>query len=1007
MADPLVREPGGGVRFGVLGPLQVVDGAGEVRAVSAAKQRVVLAALLLSGGSMVSAAGLAEALWDTGPPPNAPAAMRTYVMRLRRALGPAGARITGRPSGWAVDLRRPEELDLSEVDHLARAARAAAEAGEWGQVSSSLAQALGLWRGEPLVDIPSSALARREIPRLAELWLQLTEARIDADLRLGRHGAVVAELRRLAAEHPLREHIRVQLMLACCRCGDQAAALEIYRDARRTLVDELGVEPGRELQEMHQKILAADPDLALGPAVRQRIVSGQWPAGPPRVSGPAEEDKGQARLPDEGDDAAGLARSPAAGLPLLPSVVPRQLPASVRHFAGRAEELERLSALAADVADQPSTAVISAIGGMAGVGKTALALHFAHQVAGRFPDGQLYVDLRGFDPHGRPVQAAEAIGGFVAALGVDPRDIPADLDARAGLYRSLLAGRRMLVVLDNAYEAAQVRPLLPGSGGCLVLVTSRNQLAGLAAAEGALLVTLDVLAHDDAISLLAARVGAGRVAGELTAAAEIINLCGRLPLALAIAAARAAARPAHPLAALAAELREADGRLDALDADETVASTRAVFSWSYRHLTGEAARMLRLLGIHPGPDISAAAAASMAAIPLKQARHTLRVLAAANLITEYLPGRYALHDLLRAYAAEQARAVRHTEDHPTAIRRMLDHYLHTANTADLMTSQMTLWERDPVALGVPCPGVSPEGFAARDQALAWFDAEHAVLVKVTGQAAGTGFDAHAWQLARSLVVFFRLRGRWHDLVATQRIALAAARRLRDQGAQAGVHCDLGFALGEAGQFRQAHAHLGRALRIFQLVGDLDGAGRARICAGIVLSQQGRDREALASTLAILHPPSADKYPADKAITRGRQAAVLNNVGWFHARLGELDQARINCQRALELFRDVGNRYGEAVALDSLAYVYHQAGDQAQAIGHYRRAADQLRQLGALHELAHVLGRLADTCQAAADTAGARAAWQQAIQVLEGMQHPAAQETLAKLRQLEAATGDAR
>ena len=808
VTELVFAKPESAVRFGVLGPLLVVDGSGVPRAVSAAKQRIVLATLLLGSGHVVSARELAEALWDVSPPPNAPAVMRTYVVRLRRALGPAGARIAGRSPGWAVDLRGPEEYDLAEVDDLWRAAQAMAGAGEWRQVSSLLARALSLWRGEPLADVPSFVLAGREAGRLAELRLQLTEARIDADLRLGRHGELVAELRRLVAEHPLREHIRVQLMLACYRCGQQAAALEVYRDARTKLNEELGVEPGPELRDMHQKMLAGNADLAV--------------------------------------PASGALRACARERLLT---VARQLPAAPRHFVGRRPELEFLASVVGDAGE----GVVVAVSGMAGVGKTALALHWAHRVAAEFPGGQLYADLGGFGPSGVPVEPAMALSGFLDALGVPDERIPRSLEARAGLYRSLVAGQRVLVVLDNARDVEQVRPLLPGSPGCVVLVTSRTRLAGLAVGGNAEFVALEVPSEQEAGELLAVRLGASRVAGEPDAVSEVIGLCARLPLALAIAAARAVAYPELPLAALAAELRDAARRLDVLDAGDGATSIRAVMSWSYQQLAESPARMLRLLSVHPGPGITAAAAASMAGIPLEQARHALRALAAANLVTEYLPGRYGLNDLLRAFAAEQAQAAGQAGDHRAAVRRILDHYLHSVNAARVTP----VWELDPITLAAPRPGVAPECFASRDQALAWLDAERAVLVKVTGQAAETGFDGHAWQLACSLAVFFRTRGHWHDLFATQRVALGAAERLRDQDAQARAHWELGLAVAQAGRFRQAHFHLERALQLYQRLGDHDGQARARISIGLARERESRDREALDTMLATLRLSPAD------------------------------------------------------------------------------------------------------------------------------------------------------
>jgi len=681
--------------------------------------------------------------------------------------------------------------------------------------------------------------------------------------------------------------------------------------------------------------------------------------------------------------------------------VPRQLPAAPRDFVGRGAELESLARLQGEAGG----GVVAAISGMAGVGKTALALHWAHRVADRFADGQLYVDLGGFGPSGTPVKPADALADFLTGLGVTAARIPQSLDARAGLYRSLLAGRQMIIVLDNARDAAQVRPLLPGSPGCLVLVTSRARLAGLAVAGDAGLVPLDVLSQDEARQLLTIRLGAGRVAAEPDAAGELIELCGRLPLAVAIAAARAVSSPQLPLAALTAQLGGAAGRLDGLDAGDAAASIRAVLSWSCQQLDEQPAQLLRLLAIHPGPGITAPAAASMAAVPLARAQHALRTLATANLVTEYQPGRYSLHDLLRAFAAEQARADGQTEGNRAAIWRMLDHYLHTAVSADLMTNLLAIWEHDPVTLPAPRPGVTPETFTARSQALAWFDAEHPVLVRVTSQAARTGFDGHAWQLARSLAVFLQLRGHWHDLVATQRVALAAARRQHDENAQARVHCDLGYALGQGGRFRQAHIHLDRALRQYQQFDDHEAQGRTRISLGRVLSWQGRDREAIAATRAVLRPPAtSDWCSADTAVAQERQGAVLNNLGWYHARLGELDQARTHCEHALELFRGAGSSCGQAMALDTMAFICQQAGDHTLAIAHYRRAAHQLLQIGALREAADVLIRVGGTYEAAADPASARDAWQQAIHILDGMQHPAAAEALAKLRQLDPNNG---
>src|SRR5690348_2824289 len=474
------------------------------------------------------------------------------------------------------------------------------------------------------------------------------------------------------------------------------------------------------------------------------------------------------------------------------------------------------------------------------VGKTALAVHFAHQVAGDFPDGQLYVNLRGFDPAGPPMTPGEAVRIFLDALGVRAGQLPASLDAQAGLYRSLLAGRRMLVLLDNARDAGQVRPLLPASPGCLVLVTSRNQLTSLAAAEGAMPLALDLLSGEEAEELLAARLGGDRLAADRAAARELTGLCARLPLALAIAAARATTQPALPLADLAAELRDAGGRLDALDAGDPAASVRAVFSWSYQQLDAAAARMFRLLGLHPGPAIGAPAAASLAGLPLRQARAVLTDLTRAHLLAEPAPGRFAFHDLLRAYAAERAQADEDDAERHAAVHRMLDHYLHTAFPAALLIHPTNRT----ITLPPLQPGVEPQRLADIGQAQAWFEAERQVLMAAATQGLEEGFYTHAWQIAWALGRFLDLLGHWDDWVAAERIALTATQRLGDRAAQAFAHGQFGYARARLGDHEDAHAHLERALSIYTELGDGAGAAEAHISLGVMLEEQGRDADAL-------------------------------------------------------------------------------------------------------------------------------------------------------------------
>src|SRR5215831_16380429 len=618
------------VEFGLLGPLVVHAGGSRV-VVSAGKQRVLLAALLLRANQVVPAAELAGFVWEGSPPGTARVTLQNYVKRLRQALGPAGyERIVTRSAGYLVQVK-DGELDVATFEQLAAAGRAAARAGAWRRASAQLGAALELWRGEPLADVPSAALAGREVPRLAELRLEAAEARAEAELYLGHHREVVDGLQALVAAEPLRERLWELLMLALYRSGRQADALAAYRQARRRLVEEVGIEPGPGLREMNQQILQCDDALRL-------------PGTAPAKA--AAESVARTPAAEAGDDGPG------------DEVRPGLLPAAVPDFTGRATELAELSALRG----QPGRpVVITAIGGTAGVGKTALAVHWAREAASHFPDGQLYVNLCGFGP-GDPLPPAEALRAFLDALGVPAAQIPASLDAQHVLYRSLLDGKKILILLDNARDPAQVRPLLPGTTDAQVLITSRAELASLVVTDGARQISLDVLTEDEAHQMLAARLGPGRVADEPEAAAELIGLCARLPLALAITAARAAAHPGFTLAALAGLL-------------------------------------------------------------VPEARRLLRELARGQLLTEPAPGRFGFHDLLRAYAAEQAEATETAAARREAVGRALDYYLHTAHAAALLLNP----GKAPLRLGPPRLGALPEQLDGDRQAWLWLDAEYKVL----------------------------------------------------------------------------------------------------------------------------------------------------------------------------------------------------------------------------------------------------------------------------------------
>ena len=898
--------------FGLLGPLYVRCG-GVTLPVTAASQRVVLAALALRTGHVVSFEELSAALWDDAPPPGARVAVRNQVSRLRHRLGSTGEHLVTRDPGYFLDAAEGD-VDLLAFVRLCREGGAAVHAGAWQRASELLRNALRLWRGAPLADVPSRALRDEHVPVVDALRLQAIEWQLEAGLHMGQHDEFVAELERLVKEHPLRERFRAQLMLALYRCGRSGDALAAYRSARDVLVTELGVEPGQELRNLHQRILAADLELLpnVSPAA-----PGQLPATLATT------------VREYGPD----------------PVVPRQLPADPPHFAGRRDELHTLSRLLSGAGQPGGTVVIVAISGTAGVGKTALAVHWAHQVAEKFPDGQLYVNLRGFDP-AQPVTAAEALAGFLRALGVAGRDVPPLEAESAARYRTLLAGRRMLVVLDNAHDAGQVRPLLPGGPGCLALVTSRSQLAGLAAREGAYLLTLDLLTEVEARQLLAQRLGAARLDAEPEAATQLIRLCALLPLALAIAAARASARLQLSLGALSAELNDAGRRLDALETGDAPGSVRAVFSWSVRCLPAAPATMFRLLGLHPGPDITIPAAASLAGMPLSGARRALRELVDAHLITEHAPDRFTVHDLLRAYAAELADGQETKQSRRTALTRLFDYYLAAAAAAmdALLPAERNRRPRAPL----PDTLAQPVGSAAAAEA--WLGADRATLVAVACFAAEHGWPGHATRLAETLFRYLDRGGHHCDAHAVHSSALHAACQVGDRLAQADSLRHLGAGAWWQSHYAEAEDHFRRALGLYCAAGDQLGEAKTLDNLGLVLSSQGYYEQAITfrgQALAIFQ---------QQADLLG-QARTLDNLGAVLQECGRYEEAARNHEQARMLFHQLGDQIAAAMALDNLGTVLYRQGHYQQAAHHHRQAIAALGAVGHRNGKAEALDNL--------------------------------------------------
>lgn len=691
------------------------------------------------------------------------------------------------------------------------------------------------------------------------------------------------------------------------------------------------------------------------------------PVALPPVVTPAEW--GEIPLSVEEINTVAWARLPGAALESdSRGPVPRQLPVRHGQFVGRQSELDQLATLLGVAAPASGTVVITAIAGTAGIGKTALAMHWAHHIADRFPDGQLHVNLRGFDPQA-PVEPSQALHGFLEALGVVPSGIPSDLDARAALYRSLVADRRLLIMLDNAATADQVRPLLPNAPTCLVIVTSRNDLEGLIVREGANRIALDVLTDSDARDLLAQRIGPDRLAAEPEAASALIDLCARLPLALSIVAARAAN---HPFASLVRQLGDERNRLDVLNLGDPDLDIRAVFSWSYRVLSPEAARLFRLLGLHPGPDIDHHVCAVL------MDRAPITELTTANLLDEYRPDRFRFHDLLRTYAAECAARDEPPSERLTAIRHMIDYYLATATFADfrIMPCRDGLVRTEPVSAGLPV-------ISTVSDAMDWFIAENDTLLAMIKLAIEHGFDAHVDQLAWACDTFLGRAGQRHERVAVNRLALDAARRSADLAAQIRNLWSLSRTIARMGNFAEAAECLAEATDLNQTLGDEYHQIAIHLAYVQLLDIQKRHAEAINPAQRALdlvqHTPS-QMYLAD----------ALTAVSWDQAWLGRGVEVLSSCERALEIYSGIGHPEGNAYALHALGFIHQELGDHAQAIRCWKRSIEINRELGARYWEAVVLDHLGGAYHALGDRRRAQLTWRRAFDILDTLCHPDAE-----------------
>jgi DNA-binding SARP family transcriptional activator/Tfp pilus assembly protein PilF len=892
------------VELQVLGQVELrVDG--RLVEVGHARQRCVLAVLLVEANRVVTVEQLLDRVWADRLPYKARQVASNYVSRLRRVL-PGEAAIVRRGGGYVLQID-PEAVDLHRFRRLVQQARGRDDA----QALALLEEAAALWRGEAFdgLDTPWIATVREGLARerfAADL------DRVDLVLAHGRHTALCAELAERADAHPLDERVTGQLMLALYRNGRQAEALLRFDSIRARLTNEVGADPGPELRDLHRRILNTDP---------------------------------------------ALARTVTPG-------VPRQLPAPPM-LTGRVTELSLLDDA---LTGTSGTVLISAIGGAGGIGKTWLALAWAHRHLDRFPDGQLFVDLRGFNPTEQPAAPDAALFGFLTALGVVPDRVPTDLDSKAALYRSLITGKRMLVVLDNAATADHVVPLLPGSPSCTVLVTSRTRLASLIDRNGARHLTLDILTRQEARALLAARLGADRVAAEPAAVDELADLCGGYPLALSITARNATTRPGVPLPEIAAELRELG--IEMLDHDtDPAASLPAVLSSSLRQLTDEQCTLFGLLGIAPGPDITLTAVAALTGLLPARARKALAALEEASLLERRPHGRYAMHDLIRAYAATIAHDLP-DDVRETALVRVMDFYLHTAHAADRLLEPT----RQAMYPGPLAPGVHPHPLPDATAAAAWLEAEHTTLMATQRAALALGRHAVVWHLAWALGIFHARQGHHlRDALAMWLAAADAAAHLPDPANRSRTHRHLGHAYCRLGLYEEAIQHLDESLVLAVRHNDTAQQAHTHLELAFAWERLGDDRRALDHSRHTLSLCRTLNHPV-------WEAQALNAVGWYAARLGEFDTARHHCRSALTLHRSHHHPPGEADALDSLGLIAYGAGDHQEAIEHYQQAVTVYRTLGNTYQVADSLNNIGRPHAALGQHDEASIAWQEALEL---------------------------
>lgn len=993
------------MRFRLLGPLEVQTGQ-EWTSIGAPKWRAVLARLLLGAGQIVPTDTLIDELWGDDPPARASNMVSIYILRLRRFIGDSEGRLLRTQSpGYQLRIS-DDDLDTQRFTALLRQGQHALAGGDPESAAQLLTEADELWRGDALADVPSSPFVAAEADRLNELRLTATELRLEAGVACGRHRDAIPELHRLLADQPLKEELWLLLLRALDGVGRRAQALAAYDEARTILSDQLGVDPGPELRDLFRRLLrdepleaTATPPPAAGrgtrkpaaPAAAPRAGPGK-PAGAGRATATAEtgdgdRDRGPGGVPpgDAGpgrtaagtpgsialgrvDAGAAAVEVPAAPVPAGSS--PMQLPADIVDFTGRELHVQQVCDLLStgDVEDSPGAVPVALVAGAGGLGKTTLAIHAAHRLRSKYPNGQLYVDLQGAT--GQPLAPAEVLARFLRDLGVDGAQIPAGQEERAAQYRTRLNGRRMLLLLDNARDAAQVRPLLPGTATCAVIVTSRSRLPDLV---GGGMVHLEVLEDGEALTMFSRIVGGSRAAAEPDATAEVLVACAGLPLAIRICAARLAARRTWSIQSLADRLHDEHRRLDELKVGDL--AVRASFEVSFASLPPaippghiSPAHALRMLGLWQGATITLPAAAALLGEPEVEVADTLEFLVDAHLLESPAPDCYSFHDLVRVYAAERALAEEPEADRLDAIHRVTAWYLYTASAADAVVAP----QRGKVALEPLPAGCQPLRFEDIGRALEWSQRERTNLVTVTRQAAAYGLHVIAWKLPVAVLGVFNTLSFRAEWLAAHLIALDSARVAGDRQGEAWVLNNLGMVSIQQ-HLDQAIGYFEQAQAIWREIGDLGGEAQAANNLGDAYLRLGRPDDALEplQRTLVLQVEAGHRYG---------EGVTLNNLGEAYLDLGRLDEAVASIQAARQIFMEVKTLRGEGYAAHNLGRAYLGLGRSSEAVTFFGQALDIRQRSGDRYSQAMTLLYLGRAQRRVGDVANARKSWTDALSI---------------------------